>query len=42
MSEENNTLVRRWFEELVNQGDLGVADEIVAQGWIHRKLIAAR
>ena len=31
MSEENKALVRRWFEELFNQGNLDVADEIVAQ-----------
>jgi steroid delta-isomerase-like uncharacterized protein len=31
MSEENKALVRRWFEEIFNTGNLDVADEIVAQ-----------
>ncbi len=31
MSEENKALVRRWFEDLFNEGNLDVADEIVAQ-----------
>lgn len=30
MSETNKALVRRWFEELFNEGRLEVADEIVA------------
>src|SRR5919199_6204008 len=28
--EENKAIARRWFEELFNQGNLEVADEIVA------------
>ena len=31
MSDENKALARRWFEELFNAQNLGVADEIVAQ-----------
>jgi steroid delta-isomerase-like uncharacterized protein len=31
MSEENKALVRRWFEDLFNTGNLDVAEEIVAQ-----------
>jgi steroid delta-isomerase-like uncharacterized protein len=31
MSEENRALVRRWFNDLFNTGNLAVADEITAQ-----------
>ena len=30
MAEENKALVRRWFEYLFNEGNLDVADEIIA------------
>ncbi len=30
MAEENKALVRRWFEDLFNEGNLDVADEIIA------------
>jgi steroid delta-isomerase-like uncharacterized protein len=29
MAEENKALVRRWFEDLFNEGNLDVADEII-------------
>ncbi len=35
MSEENKVLVRRWFEELFNAQNLGVADEITAPDHIN-------
>ncbi len=34
MSEENKALVRRWFEELFNEGNLEVTDEIIAPNHI--------
>ena len=34
MSEENKALVRRWFEELFNEGNLEVADKIIASNHI--------
>ena len=34
MSEENKALTRRWFEDLFNEGNLSVADEIVAQNHV--------
>ena len=35
MSEENKAVVRRWFEELWNKGNLSVADEIFAPTYAH-------
>jgi steroid delta-isomerase-like uncharacterized protein len=34
-TEDNKALVRRWFEELFNQGNLAIADEIVAADHIY-------
>jgi steroid delta-isomerase-like uncharacterized protein len=34
VSEENKALVRRWYEELFNEGNLDVADEIVSSNHI--------
>ena len=34
-TEENKTLVRRFFEELWNQGNMVVADELLAPTHIH-------
>ena len=33
--EENKAIVRRFFEEIFNQGDLSVADEIVAADFVN-------
>jgi predicted SnoaL-like aldol condensation-catalyzing enzyme len=35
MSEENKTIVRRWFEDFWNKGNLSVADEILAPTYTH-------
>jgi steroid delta-isomerase-like uncharacterized protein len=35
MSEQNKTAVRRLFDELWNKGNLPVADELIAPGYIH-------
>ena len=32
-TEENKAIIRRYFEELFNQGNLSVADEIIAEGY---------
>ena len=34
-TEENRMLVHRFFEELWNQGNLAVADELLASGHVH-------
>jgi predicted ester cyclase len=37
--EENKALLRRFFEEVYNRGNLAVADELVAEGYVsHNKL----
>jgi predicted ester cyclase len=37
--EENKVLLRRFFEEIYNKGNLAVADELVAEGYIsHNEL----
>ena len=35
MSEENKAISRRSFEEILNQGTLSVADEIVSSDYVH-------
>jgi steroid delta-isomerase-like uncharacterized protein len=35
MVPENEAIVRRFFEELWNEGDLGVADELIAADHVH-------
>ena len=35
MSEENKTITRRLFEEFWNNGNLSVADEIIAPTYAH-------
>ena len=35
MSTQNKHLLRRFFEELFNQGDLAVADEIVGVNYVN-------
>lgn len=35
MSEANKTILRRFFEEMFNTGDLSVADEIVAVNYVN-------
>ena len=37
MSEENKTLIRRTYEELLNQGNLVVADELIAPDFINHE-----
>ena len=32
-TEENKAIIRRYFEELFNQGNFSVADEIIAEGY---------
>ena len=39
MSAENKTILRRFFEELFNAGDLSVADEIVAADYINHNAV---
>jgi len=39
MSAANKTILRRFFEELFNTGDLSVADEIVAAGYINHNAV---
>ncbi len=34
MSEENKTLIRRYYEELFNNGNLSVADELIAPDFV--------
>jgi steroid delta-isomerase-like uncharacterized protein len=34
MSETNKALTRRWFEDLFNEGNLSVADELLAQNHV--------
>jgi predicted ester cyclase len=37
--EENKALLRRFFEEVYNKGNLAVADELVAEGYVsHNEL----
>lgn len=33
-TEENKALVRRWYDDMVNAGDLDVADEILSPGFV--------
>jgi steroid delta-isomerase-like uncharacterized protein len=33
--EENKAIVRRWYEDLFNPGNLDVADEIITQDHVH-------
>jgi steroid delta-isomerase-like uncharacterized protein len=35
MSTQNKLILRRFFEEVFNQGNLAVADEIVADGYVN-------
>ena len=35
MSEQNKALVRRWVEEVWNQGSLAAVDEIIAADYVH-------
>ena len=37
MAEENKALVRRWFEDLFNEGNPDVADEIIAPDHLGRE-----
>ena len=39
MSAANKDLLRRYFEELFNAGDLSVADEIVAPGYVNHNAV---
>ena len=39
MTEANKTILRRFFEEIYNQGDLHVADEIVAVNYLNHNLV---
>ena len=34
-TEENKAVVRRYLDEIINQGNIGVAEEIVAQDYIN-------
>ena len=37
-TEENKALVRRFYEEVWNRGNLGVADEVFAAGYVRQDL----
>ena len=39
MSESNKTILRRFFEELFNTGDLSVADEIVGVNYVNHDAV---
>ncbi len=38
MSEENKTLIRRYYEELFNKGNLSVADELITPDFVSHAL----
>jgi steroid delta-isomerase-like uncharacterized protein len=35
-AEENKTIVRRVFDEVINKGDLNVVDEVIASDYVYR------
>jgi steroid delta-isomerase-like uncharacterized protein len=39
MSEQNKTILRRFYDELFNTGDLSVADEIVALSYVNHNAL---